>query len=286
MDTKIETENGILDFLIVVAENLPLLVFAPLMIGLLAMVGAFALPQSYVSHSTLKMPTSPLAPTPVETALMMVSPQVLNDVIVTLKMYEARPSAVVLAELMRQVRATVSKDGMVRLDVTTPNPAQAQAISNAVIDRWLKAIALSERERVLLEQRRAYLMAAHDSIGRVMARLVIGDSSLQKSTQVGELNATVVLAADLQARYLDDILNINRRLNGLTRDDVVLQSPNLPTHPVAPNKGVIVIMSALVSAFLLLFWVFLRQAWRNMAQDPLGVQKQARLRAALGWKRK
>ena len=93
----------------------------------------------------------------------------------------------------------------------------------------------------------------------------------------------MVALGELQARYLGDVLSIPRALQGLSRD-VVIQPPTLPTIAVAPKKSLIAVLAALASGFVLLLWVFVRRAWQTSAQDPQSGEKQARLRAALGFK--
>jgi hypothetical protein len=58
----------------------------------------------------------------------------------------------------------------------------------------------------------------------------------------------------------------------------------LPTEAVAPKKSLIAILAALASGFVLLLWVFVRKAWVNTQNDPVVAVKQARVRAALGFK--
>lgn len=62
------------------------------------------------------------------------------------------------------------------------------------------------------------------------------------------------------------------------------QLPTLPTEPAAPKKSLIAVLAALGSGFVLLLWMFMRQAWKNAAQDPEAAEKQARSRAAMGFK--
>lgn len=68
LDTE-EKEVSLLDLLVVVAENLKLLIFGPVVVGLLALAIGYALPQSFTSQAILAMPTpTPTqAPTPTPT---------------------------------------------------------------------------------------------------------------------------------------------------------------------------------------------------------------------------
>ena len=130
MDVEEENEISLLDLLVVVAENLKLLILGPFAAGLLALGIAFALPQSYVSQAILALP----APAPTQAAAMMVSSIVLDRVIESLNLSKGQPIQVARETLTNEIKATVGKDGLLRLDVSVPSAIQAQAIANAVID--------------------------------------------------------------------------------------------------------------------------------------------------------
>jgi len=66
--------------------------------------------------------------------------------------------------------------------------------------------------------------------------------------------------------------------------DVVKQPPTLPTQPASRKKSLIAILAALGSGFVLLLFVFMRQAWKNAAADPEAALKQSQLKRALGFK--
>lgn len=277
-----ESEISLLDLLLTVAENIKLLILGPLVVGLLALGIGFVLPQSFTSQAILSLPAA--SQTPAQAAAMMVSPLVLDPVIVSLNLAEGLSIANARVQLASQIKAAVGKDALLRLDVIATQPVQAQAIANAVIDAWLKSTAPGERDRADLEKRLRLATASLASVNRLLDRLgADGTTVLNKPLTVGDAGTSIVAVGELQARYLADVINIPRTLQGLSRD-VVVQPPTLPTDPVAPKKGLIAILAALGSGFALLLWVFMRQAWRGAAQDPESAEKQAKLRAALGLK--
>ena len=217
---------------------------------------------------------------------MLVSPIVLDPVIESLNLSKGQPIQVARTGLASQIKAAVGKDGLLRLDVTANTPLQAQAIANAVIDTWLKSTRPGEQDRVDLEKRLAYAKVSLESIRRLLERLTAeGATDLNKPLTRGEAGTSIVAVGELQARYLGEVLSIPRSLQGLSRD-VVVQPPTLPTEPVAPKKSLIAVLAALGSGFALLLWVFMRQAWKNAAQDPQAAEKQAKLCATLGFKGK
>ncbi len=277
-----EKEISLFDLLLVVAENLKLLILGPLVVGLLALGIGYALPQSFTSQAILGLPTATAA----QASALLVSAIVLDPVIGSLNLSKGQPIQVARTGLASQIKAAVGKDGLLRLDVSANTPLQAQAIANAVIDAWLKSTAPGEQDRVDLEKRLAYAKVSLESIRRLLGRLTAeGTADLNKPLTRGEAGTSIVAVGELQARYLGEVLSIPRTLQGLSRD-VVVQPPTLPTEPVAPKKSLIAVLAALGSGFALLLWVFLRQAWKNAAQDPQAAEKQAKLRATLGFKGK
>ena len=277
MDVEEENETSLLDLLVVVAENLKLLILGPFAAGLLALGIAFTLPQSYVSQAILALPT------PTQAAAMMVSPIVLDRVVESLKLSKEQPIQVARTTLANKIKATVGKDGLLRLDVSDPSAIQAQAIASAVIDSWFISTVPSEDDRADLEKRLSYAKLAFDSTTRFLQHFTPKDSpSLNNPLLLDQGVANIVAVGELQARYLSEVLSTSRSLKGLSRDIVTLP-PTLPTEHVSPKKGLFATLSALAVGFALLLWVFMRQAWRNAVLDPQAAPKLARLRAALGW---
>ena len=276
-----ENDVSFLDLLVVVADNLKLLIFGPVLVGLLALAVSYALPQTFISQSILALPIPPQTAT--QAVAVMVSSLVLDPVIESLKLAEGRTMQITRSWLAKQISATVGKDGLVRLDVSATTPAAAHAIANAVIDTWLRTTVPPARERVDLEARLAYAKVALSGTRGLLERLTSESSSnLNKSLTRGEPGISIVAFGELQARYFSEVLTIPRTLQGLSRD-VLVQPPTLPTEPVEPKKTLVAVFAALGSGFFLLLWVFVRQAWKNAALDPRTAGKQARLRAALGF---
>jgi hypothetical protein len=215
---------------------------------------------------------------------MMVSPVVLDPIIVSMNLADGHSVSGARLKLASQIKAVVGKDALLRLDVTATSPQESQAIANAVISTWLKSTAPGAQDRADLEKRLVYAKASLASVSRLLDRLgTEGATLLNKPLTLGDAGTGVVALGELQARYLAEVINIPRALQGLSLD-VVLQSPTLPTEAVAPKKRLIAILAALGSGFALLLWVFMRQAWRGAAGDPESAEKQAKLRAALGLK--
>lgn len=277
MESEVD-QVSLLDLLLVLAENTKLLLLGPVVAGLLALAGSFALPQKFVSEAILAIPASPQPAA--QAASLMRSPLVLDPIIGALDMAQGQSVSMARRELAEAVKATVGKDGLLRLELTGPSPAQAQALANAVIDAWLKTTKPAEQDRKDLETRLSYAKASLESASGLLARLTKESAGyLAQPLTRGEAGTTLASVGELQSRYLNEVLTVTRSLLGLSRD-VVVQAPTLPTERASPKKALIAILAALATGFVLVLWVFVRQSWKALATQPEAVAKLGRLRAA------
>ena len=287
-----ENDTGLLDTLVVIAENYKLLIFGPLFAGLLAFGVCHLVPQSYSSESIIALPavvdtngTVNVAATTTATtqaAAMMTSPLVLDPLIASLKLSGDGSVQAARKKLANQIKAMVGKDGLLRLDVTAGAPSEAQNIANTLISAWLKSTVPGAEERAGLEKRlessKSSLLAVEGLLKRLTSE---GSSSLFQPLTRGEAGTSIVAISELQTKFLSDVLGIPRLLNGYS-PDVVKQPPTLPTEPISPKKSLISVLVYLVSGFVLLLWIFARQAWRRAATNSDVAKQQRRFLSVFG----
>lgn len=280
MEPKV-SQNSTLDLLLVLAGNAKLLLLGPLGVGLVALAASYFVPQKFVSEAILVIPiaTGVTVQPAAQAASLMRSPLVLDPVIVAFDLSQGRSVNLARQEFAEAVKASVGKDGLLRLAVTGPSAAQAQALANAVIDAWVKTTKPAEQDRKDIETRLSYAKTSLDGVTALVARLSKESGSyLAQPLSRGEAGTTLASVGDLQSRYVNEVLNLTRSLQGLSRD-VVVQPPTLPTEHVSPKKSMIAILAALGTGFALLLWVFMRQSWRALATRPEAADKLDRLRA-------
>jgi hypothetical protein len=290
-----EREMGALDLLLVIAENIRLLVLGPVLIGVLAWGLAHFLPSTYSSQAILVLPPPPAVPsmiltqpmqTPAQAASLMVSPLVLDPVIELLHLSEGDSIKVARDSLAQQVKPVVGKEGLLTLDVRADSPVLAQAICAAVVDVWLKTTVPGQQDRAYLEQRLTFAKTALDSVTALIDRLgTDGEARLGKPLTRGEAGNSLVGLAELQERYLNNVLTIPNDMQGYPRD-VVKQAPTASVETSRPTKLVFAIMSAATVGVLLLLWLLLRHAWARSARDAALAEKQSRIVLAMRfWRR-
>lgn len=283
-------ESGLLDLLILVAENAKLLVLGSLLAGLAALGIASIVPVSYVSTATVALP-KPLqvatpgqlqavfqTQTPVQAAAMMVSPSILDSAVAQLKLAQQHSTDAARRQLMDHVRTTVGADGLVHLEVTAATPQSAQATADTIINAWLESTRPSEQERVDLERILRNAEASLNTTHRLMEQM-----TAQPPASRGETSTALLAVADLQTRYLIETLEVSQMLRGLSRD-VVMQAPTLPVDPDMAPKGLAFALGALAALVALLLWLVSVQALRTSANDPRTLAKVQRLRSTLGLK--
>ena len=149
---------GGFDRLILVLESWRLLLLGPVVAFSVAYGVCHIWQQSYTSYAILAIPLAPgqsvqLTQTPVQAAAMMVSPLVLDPILVAFDLSEGRTLEKARKKLAEKVRSSVGKDNLLRLEVTATSPVLAQKISNAIIETWLKTTAPGTHERADLEKK-------------------------------------------------------------------------------------------------------------------------------------
>lgn len=279
-----ENEISLFDLLLVVADNLKLLILGPLLVGLLALGIGYALPQSFTSQAHLKLNDSAKA-----VQAMMRSPAVLD---VVLKQFPSPLGVTDRArdELAKKIRFGITSSsqkvgsGVIKLEVEDESPARAHDLANALIDAWLATTKPPPESKLELTRKLKLRQDALETVSQLLKRMAGETTTVIQPNVKYELGTQAVQLLQQRNGYVEAIAATELQLRGLTRD-VVVSPPSLPTEATKPKKSLIAVLAALGSGFALLLWVFMRQAWQNAAQDPETLEKQVRLRAALGMHR-
>jgi len=277
-----QAEASLLDLLVVVAENIKLLVLGSLLAGLLSLGVGFYLPQTFTSVAAIRATDGGK---PVEE--LMKTRAVLSAAV-----SQWRPDLVVPAGsaeetlLLKNIRlkpALGQKTGvtLAQLEVDGDSPASAQAFANALIDAWIASTKPQPQTKIELERKLKISRESLDALNKIIERQTAESASAALPKLQYDLAGSLASLLQLKNGYVDTIAAIELQLKGVSRD-AVFSPPTLPTEPVSNKKALIAVMSTLCTGFALLLFVFMRQAWRNAAQDSETAPKMARLRAAFG----
>ena len=267
-----QQEIDLLDILVTLAENIKLLIFGPLLVGLCALAIAFIVPKTFESIAVLKAEQA--------TASLMTTAAVLDPVAESLGLTKEESAEEARRQLREQIKAAVGRnDKLLTLTVSAPEPQQAQAIANAVLQQTYvqsrpKGSELARLE-TQLQDAKARTKSAEDAAVTLLKRMESNGATTSTESARGYAELLNVAAA-----AQNQVAALQAQLEGLT-DAQLVQAPTLPQKASKPKKGLIAIGATLAAGLALMLFVFVRQAVRGSAKDADAASKMARIRRAL-----
>jgi len=232
------------ELVMAVADHIPLLLIGPLLVALAGYLFSSPLPMEYKSTSVLRIDR----PTARSIEALVTSPAVADAVLSKYAGTGDSPEsrAVFLSE---HLHLTDSEPGserpgerLFRLDVTHYDPRTAQSISSDLIDAWLASTPPRGTERADLEAELERNKLAEAANSKLIDKIQ-GETTklLAPNTMAGELATPISALISKRDQQLAAINAINRRLQGITRD-VVVVSPHLPRDPIPLRRRPVAIL--------------------------------------------
>ena len=266
-----DDEIDLLDLLVVIAENIKLLTVGPILVGVLALGFSFTLPQTFESVAILRGDDA--------MASTLQSATVLDPVITAFGLGEGKSAQLARMDLAEQIKSSVGrKDGLVTLTVQQETAEGAQKVANALIDSYLKTTIPWGGERQRLESRYARALIFSKQL-EARLKTVLASGSNENVKTGSTLDVGPLIAATQSASTEVEVLEL--KLKGAVKSEFLVQAPTAPEVPIKPKKSLIAILAALATGFLLLLFVFLRNAWTQASRVPLVQPKLERIRRAL-----
>lgn len=180
------------------------------------------------------------------------------------------------------------------LQATGISAADLKVRPEAAVGALAEMQAQIAAQEVKVASMRGYLTEAAPAFKQALTELRALRAQLQKSERSQTPNASG--NADYIARFRDfkyheTLFELFSRQYEMARVDEsregaviqVLDAAVAPDRKSKPKKALIAVLATLASGFVLLLWVFVRQALRNAGQDPESAQKLAAIRRSLGW---
>ena len=268
-----DVEVGLLDVLVILAENVKLLVIGSLLVGLCALGIGFMLPQTYQSVAVLQ------AEQP--TASLMMTAVVLDPVIKALGLAKDETLEAARIKLRERIKAAIGRnDKLMTLTVSGPTPQQAQDTASALIYQTYQQSRPKGSVRTRLEaqlaEARLRLKNAQEAATSLLKQLEKNGAGTGGEIARGYAD---LLGATGTAQ--GQISKLETELEGLT-DAQLVQFPTLPQKSSQPKKGLIAMGATLAAGLALLLFVFMRQALRNTAGNEKSSAKLLRIRKSLG----
>lgn len=280
---QIEDEGGLLDILVIVAENVKLLVFGPLMVALMAVGATYITPPVYESVAILK--TEPQIPTQaINISALATSTTVLDAAAVSLAPLQNSSPETLRKELPTLVRAEVGRGNLVKIAVSGPTAQQAQATAVAVLKQIYiqnkpKGSERSRLEALLAESRKRATIAEKAS-----AQLGVLSAPNAALPAPGDLVRSYTELLDTMMAAHSQVYALEAMLEGIDEAQLI-QPPTLPSTAKS-RRGFLALSTALGTLFAFLVFVFIRHAFRNAIARPGSAAKLDRIRRAIGFGRK
>jgi uncharacterized protein involved in exopolysaccharide biosynthesis len=280
-----EDEISLLDLLTVIVENLKLLILGPLTAGILALGISFLITPTFTAKTTVIPPgqsnsggaaallgqlggLGALAggaagiKTPTDQYLAYLESNTLRDELIEKfklrERYKAKYQQDARLTLKANVKATADKkSGLITIEVDDKDPKFAAELANAYVEalsHMIGQLALKEAKvkRELLEKQIT--------------------EATQKSYQSPFVREALIqsLIREYETARLDE-----RKENPFLAQVDVAEVPELKAKP---KKALIAVVTTLAMGFLLLLFVFIRNALRNAEQDPESKEKLSGLK--------
>jgi uncharacterized protein involved in exopolysaccharide biosynthesis len=274
-----DDEISLLDILVTLAESWKLLVFGPLVAGVLAGTLSFLWPKTFESVAIVRL-------TEQEIALINSAP-VLDPII---EKFGLLPEFYGIQDDARQYLAKKllgkvdKKTGLATITAAANTPERAQELGKAAMDTLLKELLPKGKNKAQVEQQilsnERIIASSADAIE--LLRKQIGKTGQSDAILEVVMKYYAVLTADVYKKELENIeLKSSLTVRG---DEVYVQQASLPQHNVSPKRSLVFLLVALASGLGLLIFVFIRKAWTLVLQDDDSVAKLVLIRNVLGFK--
>lgn len=272
-----DDEISLLDILVTLAESWKLLVFGPLIAGVLAGALSFLWPKTYESVAIVRMSEAELA--------LLNSAPVLDPLI---EKFGLLPEFDGIQDDARQYLAKKlvgkvdKKTGLSTITAAAHTPERAQELGKAAMDALLKELLPKGKNKDQVEQQilsnERIIASSADAIDQLQKQ--IGKAGQNDAGLEVVMKYYASLTAEVAKKELENI-ELKKSL-AVRGDEVYVQQASLPQRKVSPKRSLVVLLSVLASGFALLMFVFVRKAFQSATQDADASDKLARIKRALG----
>ena len=279
--SAMDDEIDLLDLLVTVAESWKLLIFVPLLVGVLTFATVSTYQVSYQSNAILRLSEQEVA--------VLHSAPVLDPLLEPFG-YMGRANGVVenaRMALTQDLTSAVNKQTkLVTISAKSSKPEIAQQINTQAISRLMDELTPKGLAKAGILQSIEYRQQAVDISERSFAQLV---EAFPKGS-VGASNAeqAVTSISSLVSLVLENKQAIQALEQSLLPrgPEVFVQAPTLPTQPMPRKRAMTTVVAILASGFALLLFVFVRKALQNAGTNPESAAKIVRIKQAFGFSAK
>ena len=272
-----DDEISLLDILVTLAESWKLLVFGPLIAGVLAGALSFLWPKTFESVAIVRLTEQELA--------LINSAPVLDPLI---EKFGLLPEFDGIQDDARQYLAkklvgkSDKKTGLATITAAANTPERAQELGKAAMDALLKELLPKGKNKDQVEQQilsnERIIASSADAIEQLQKQ--IGKAGQSDAGLEVVMKYYASLTAEVAKKELENV-ELKKSL-AVRGDEVYVQQASLPQRKTSPKRSLVVLMAVLASGFALLIFVFIRKAWDSIAQEAESASKLARIKRSLG----
>ena len=276
--SAMDDEIDLLDLLVTVAESWKLLIFVPLLVGVLSFATLSTYQLSYQSNAILRLSEE-------EVAILHSAP-VLDPLLEPFG-YLARADGVqedAMEALKKDLTSSVDKrTKLVTISAKASSPETAQQINSQAVVRLLEELTPKGLRKTSIVQsieiHEEAVAAATDSFEKLIEGFPKGSMTLSNPDQPVSSIAALV---DLVLENKQKIQDFKKQLSPKGAE-VFVQTPTLPQKPMPRKRAITTVIAMLASGFALLLFVFIRKALQNAGTNPESAAKIVRIKQAFGF---
>jgi len=266
--TSNDDEISLLDILVTLAESWKLLVFGPLVAGLLAGGLSFLWPKTFESVAVVRLTEQEFA--------LISSAAVLDPIIEKFGLLSEFDGVQENAReyLAKKITGKFDKKtGFVTITAAARTPERAQDLGRMAVDVLLKELLPKGKNKDQIEQtilsNERIIDSSNDAVE--MLKSQIGKSGRNDADLEVVVKHYASLTAEIGKRELENI-ELKKSLS-VKGEEVYVQRASLPQRKVSPKLSLVVLLAVLASGFALSLFVFIRKAWVLAGRDGRSKQK-------------
>ncbi len=275
IQTYEDDEISLLDILVTLAESWRLLVFGPVIAGVLAGGLSFLWPKTFESIAIVRLAEE-------EVALLHAAP-VIDPLIEKLGYLQDADGIKDDARKELKKDLIFTSDKKTKLSTITakaPTPDQAQALGNAAIAALLAELQPKGQEKALLQKTIAIndraIESSEDAVESIQRSLKRG--ALLDQTQESAIKNLAAINSDITKRAQENE-TLRQKLDPKGAE-VFVQQSSLPQRKTSPKLGLVVWLTLFASGLVLVLFVFIRKTWRSASQDKESALKIKKIKLA------
>jgi Chain length determinant protein len=273
-----DDEISLLDILVTLAESWKLLVFGPLIAGVLAGALSFLWPKTFESTAIVRL-------TEAEVALVGAAP-VLDPLIVKFDLLPEFDGNQDDARAYLAKKITVKfdkKTGLSTITAIAATPERAQAMGAAAIDALLLELLPKGKNKDQVEQtiqsNESIIANGADAIEQLKKQM--GKQGQNDAGLEVVMKHYATLTAEVARKELENIeLRKSLTVKGA---EVFVQQPGLSQRKASPKIGLSMVLASLISIIALIVFVFICKAWRVLKQNSDSANKVEQIKKYLNW---